>query len=82
MEIIDNFGKYEFGELEFKYIGNMYGNEVVSCEIFFYFIEYLFEGYRNNDEICILVDSMRIYIMLLMNFDGYEIFKNGGGSGR
>lgn len=32
MEILDNFGKYEVGEVEVKYIGNIYGNEVLGWE--------------------------------------------------
>lgn len=38
IEIIDNLGIYELGELEFKYIGNMYGDEVVGREIFLFLI--------------------------------------------
>lgn len=73
---MDYLGSYELGELEFKYIGNMYGNEVVSWEIFLYFIENLLKKYNKDDEIIWFVDLIRIYIMLFMNFDGYEKVKN------
>lgn len=77
MEIFDNLGVYELGELEFKYIGNMYGNEVVGRELLLNFIEYFCKNFGIDFEVIDLVYSIRIYFMLFMNFDGYEKFQEG-----
>ncbi|GAV01382.1 hypothetical protein RvY_12104-2 [Ramazzottius varieornatus] len=72
IEIGNNPGVHDPGKPEFKYVGNMHGNEVVGREILLNFIEVLLRNYKSVDCIKKMVDATRIHILPSMNPDGFE----------
>jgi len=73
MEITENPGKYVPLKPNFKYIGNMHGNEVLGRETLLYLLDYLCTSYlAKNPETEHLLQTTRIHILPSMNPDGYE----------
>ena len=70
MKISDNVTVEEY-EPEFKYISTMHGNEPLGMELCLYLIHHLLENYNIDSRVTNLVDETEIWIMPLMNPDGY-----------
>jgi carboxypeptidase D len=71
MLITDNPDDEE-DEPEFKYVGNMHGNEWLGLEMCLYFIDMLLNDYGSVGRITDLVDSTAIWVVPSMNPDGLE----------
>ncbi|MGH0138583.1 UNVERIFIED_CONTAM: hypothetical protein FKN15_026488 [Acipenser sinensis] len=69
-------GKYpmehKVGIPEFKYVGNMHGDEVVGREMLLHLIDYLVKNYGADPTITRLIDSSRLHVLPSMNPDGFE----------
>ena len=82
VEISDNPGAHEELEPEFKYVGNMHGDEVVGRQMLLHFTEHLLTSYNKNLEITQLINNTRIHILCSLNPDGFEKVRTSGKNGR
>lgn len=72
IEISDRPGEHQLMKPEFRYIGNMHGNEVVGRELLLHLAKLLLENYGSSDLVTALVNSTRIHLLPSMNPDGYD----------
>ncbi|MBF0449713.1 MAG: succinylglutamate desuccinylase/aspartoacylase family protein [Candidatus Magnetomorum sp.] len=70
MKISDNVTEEE-DEPEVKYISSMHGDEPVGMELCLNFIDYLTNNYGTDSNVTALVNDIELWIMPLMNPDGY-----------
>jgi murein tripeptide amidase MpaA len=58
---------------EFKYVGNMHGNEVVGKEVLLGLIQFLCDYWQMGDPaVTFLLKNTRVHIMPTMNPDGWQ----------
>ncbi|GFO28630.1 carboxypeptidase e [Plakobranchus ocellatus] len=73
LEITENPGVHEPGKPEFKYVGNMHGNEVVGKEMLLYLMVALCEEYKKDSPLAkFIVSQTRVHILPSMNPDGWQ----------
>ena len=62
----------EEDEPEFKYISSMHGDEIMGMEMCLHLIEYLTTNYGSDAQVTDIVDSVELWIVPLMNPDGFD----------
>ncbi|XP_016394180.1 carboxypeptidase M-like isoform X1 [Sinocyclocheilus rhinocerous] len=64
--------EHRTGIPEFKYVGNMHGNEAVGRVLLLQLIDYLTSRYLSDPLVTRLLNSSRVHILPSMNPDGFE----------
>jgi carboxypeptidase E len=73
----DNPEVHEHGEPEFKYVGNMHGNEVVGREMLLELMTQMCDAFNDgNENVNKLIMETRIHILVTMNPDGWDTAVN------
>jgi hypothetical protein len=80
MKITDNPTVEEF-EPEVQWIGAHHGDETISVEVCYYMIDHLLANYGVDPDITWLVDEREIWIIPMLNPDGYENGSRYNGNG-
>lgn len=77
LELGTSPGQDQLLKPNFKYVGNMHGNEVVGKELLLWLAHYMCQEYKTgNEEIQLLMNTTRIHLLPSMNPDGYEAALN------
>jgi len=79
--LISDAPDVEEDEPEFKYVSTMHGDEPVGTELCLYFIDRLLTDYGTDARVTDLVDTTEIWVVPLMNPDGYESGRRANASG-
>lgn len=80
IQISDN-PDLEEDEPEFRYISTMHGDEWIGNEMCLYLIDHLTDNYGSDADITELVDEIDIWIVPLMNPDGYVAVQRANANG-
>ena len=80
MKITDNPTVEEF-EPEVQWIGAHHGDETISVEVCYYMIDHLLTNYGVDPDVTWLVDEREIWIIPMLNPDGYENGSRYNGNG-
>ena len=70
--LITNHPDVEEDEPEFKYLGGIHGDEPVGPELCLRFIDHLLTGYGADVRVTGLIDTSAIWVVPLINPDGFE----------
>ena len=82
MKISDNPSEFEPDEPELLYIGMHHAREWISHEIPLFFIQYIIENYGNDPQTTYVVNNRQLWIIPMLNPDGYVYDGNGDYSNR
>jgi len=80
LNISDNVGVEE-DEPEFKYISTMHGDEWTGTEMCLFLADYLLTNYGSNQQATNIVDNIDLWIVPLMNPDGYVAVERENANG-
>jgi carboxypeptidase D len=80
VRLTDNPDADEPNEPEFKYVGNMHGDETVGRYVLVQLIRYLCNNYETESDVRDLVDNTDLYIVPTMNPDGFELATRENGN--
>ncbi|XP_078502701.1 carboxypeptidase M-like isoform X1 [Lissotriton helveticus] len=64
---------HQVGVPDFKYIGNIHGNEPVGRELLLHLVHHLLTHYGQDPNITALINSTRIHVLPAMNPDGFKV---------
>lgn len=69
------------GRPQFKYIGNMHGDETVGREVLINLVEHLVTEYHRDEDIKQILDTTIMYILPSMNPDGFHRVRRSNSRG-